>query len=159
MVYPAHKHEKRFGKEYWDDINRYEEASWETREPYKALHTHLQKLSRNVRVIVVIRYSFHDDGVNASLAEAVNADRETEVLVVDPGREYYVKRTDSITCDPSIGKLQVPSMDCRWSQFTWLRGRFGEKPTTSKMLQAITGRTNTARRICEPRTRIHSNRG
>jgi hypothetical protein len=141
MVYPGHEHEKWFGKEDWHDINPLVGDSWDKREPYETLHNYLNQVTGNARLIVVVGYSFHDKRVNAQVAEVVNGNERTQVLVVDPGSERYVKATDSKHWTPPFDWLQFDrfGFECRWSQFVWLQGRFGERRTTKGIVDAVRG--------------------
>jgi SIR2-like protein len=130
MVYPAHAHEKRFGKEYWEALaDPYgDEGPWMEQDPYKTLYAHFHNILGHARLIVVIGYAFGDRRVNRELVDAVAKSTDTEVLVVDPGNMYRLSPFDS---------LKYSEHECPWSRFTWLQGRFGDAKTTTAIVNAI----------------------
>lgn len=140
MIYPGHAHEQWFGDEYWGRLN---DASgiyqpWAEREPYKTLHAHLHQMLPRAHRIVVIGYAFHDKIVNAELAVALAANKDAQVLVVDPGITRYVKRTDVTHQDPPFEFLKLGGEpEFPWSRFTWLEGRFGEKAVAGAIVRWI----------------------
>lgn len=140
MVYPSHAHETWFGDEYWHRIDGEEglAAPWSEREPYKTLHAHLHDLMQRADLIVVIGYAFHDKLVNDELAAAVDNSEHTRVLVVDPGIKRYVKRSGTTHQDAPFEYLKLGPLEFRWSRFTWLEGKFGDKRVAAAVVQAIT---------------------
>ena len=136
MVYPGHGQETWFGKESWQHLNdpRGMFNPWSEREPYATLHAHFHKVAQRAGFIVVIGYAFHDDRVNLELVEAVNANNRPRVLVVDPGI-HQLAPFHSLTFGPLF--LGGRKVETDWSRFDWLRGNFGDKRITRKMIDAI----------------------
>lgn len=139
MIYPGHAHESWFGDEYWGRLN--DSAGmfdpWTEREPYKTLHSHLHELTQRAELIVVIGYAFHDKRVNYELAAAVNTNERVRVLVVDPGIRRYLKSSETTHQDAPFEFLKLGPLDFRWSGFTWLAGKFGDKHVTAELIRAI----------------------
>jgi hypothetical protein len=140
MIYPGHAHESWFGDEYWGRLN--DSAGpvepWAEREPYKTLHAHLHDLMRQAELIVVIGYAFHDKLVNSELAAALDANERARVLVVDPGITRYVKRQGTTHQDAPFEFLKLGPLECNWSRFIWLAGKFGDKRVAAQLVRAIT---------------------
>lgn len=139
MVYPGHAQEAWFGKESWQQLNdpRGMFEPWNEREPYKTLHANFHRVARRANLIVVIGYAFHDDRVNVELVEAVNANDRTRVLVVDPGITQYVKASGKTHQLSPFHFLTFDRFKSDWSRFDWLRGKFGDKRITTKLIDAI----------------------
>jgi len=106
-------------------------------DPYKTLHAHLQSETQGAALTVVIGYAFHDRLVNEALAAAVNANRQARVLVVDPGITRTVRRTGATHRDPPFEHLKLGLLECRWSGFTWLAGKFGDKRVAAALVREI----------------------
>jgi len=115
-------------------------APWCETDPYKTLHAHLQSETQGAALTVVIGYAFHDRLVNEALAAAVNANRQARVLVVDPGITRTVRRTGATHRDPPFEHLKLGLLECRWSGFTWLAGKFGDKRVAAALVREIEAR-------------------
>lgn len=140
MIYPGHAHEVWFGDEYWgrlnDSVGMYQ--PWTEMEPYKTLHAHLHEVTQRAELIVIIGYAFHDKLVNAELAAAVNINEHATVLVVDPGISHYVRKSGTTYADAPFEFLKLGPEEFRWSRFTWLEGKFGDKRVAAEVVRAIT---------------------
>lgn len=133
MVYPGHAHEMALGDEYWS----LSPDGGIDREPYKTLHDRFRESVREAELVVVIGYAFHDERVNDELLTQVNRRRTLKVLVVDPGIERYVRRTDSTHTDPPFEWLKFTHHGTRWSQFYWFEGYFGTPEAADAILNGI----------------------
>jgi hypothetical protein len=134
MVYPAHRHEREFGDEYWSQAAPDDSPSWMNREPYETLYREFARWTKRARLIVIIGYAFGDKHVNEKIAAAMNAPRGPKVLVIDPGRDGA---QDSDYWAPPFGALKFSELDWKWSQVHWLRGCFGAQGVTESLANAI----------------------
>ncbi len=85
----------------------------------------------------MVGYAFHDRLVNEALATAVNANPQARVLVVDPGITRTVRRTGATHREPPFEHLKLGLLECRWSGFTWLEGKFGDKRVAAALVREI----------------------
>jgi hypothetical protein len=111
---------------------------WAEREPYKTLNAHLHQPLPKADRIVIIGYAFHHKIVKAELAAALDANQDAQVLVADPGITRHVKRTNTTRQEPPFEFLKLGGEpEFPWSRFTWLEGRFGNKPVADAMVKWI----------------------
>ena len=116
MIPPGHAHEISLGDEYWQQpLRDGGPPPWLGSEPFKTLHETFASAACNARLIVVIGYAFHDETVNRSLESALAANKQTKVLVVDPGTRYSQAPFDWL-------KFALYEID--WSRFYWFQDRF-----------------------------------
>ena len=54
------------------------------------------------------------------------------------GEEGYVKRSGTTHQDAPFEYLKLGPLEFRWSRFTWLEGKFGDKRVAAAVVQAIT---------------------
>ena len=139
MIYPGHAYEMWLGKEAWQRLSdtsgifgpRIED------EPYQTLQRHLHQAARRAAVIVVIGYAFHDTRVNAAIFGALAANKRRRLLVVDPGVERYVRRTNTTHQEPPFEWLKYTLQDVPWSRVKWVEAKFGEPMVTSALLKNL----------------------
>jgi len=89
-------------------------------------------------MIVTIGYAFHDENVNRAIEHALKANKRTRVFVVDPGKEWQVKRDKSTYKQPPFDWMKYGLFDIDWSRFIWLQAPFGPERTTKVLIDAIT---------------------
>lgn len=128
MIPPGHAHEISLGDEYWQQPSRDgSDPPWLDSDPFNALHLAFETASRRARLIVVIGYAFHDEVVNRHIESALAANKQTRVLVVDPGTQYQQAPFEWL-------KFGLYEMD--WSRFYWLQSRFNSN-TAIEVADAI----------------------
>ena len=80
----------------------------------------------NGKILIIIGYAFGDDKVNDRITDALQQNQELKVLVLDPGSDVLWVES------PFANRLHMPiEIEPR---LQWLRGRFGNKKDTRKLL-------------------------
>jgi hypothetical protein len=143
LVYPGHAQEMWLGKEAWSRLNAADSmfTPWDQEEPYKTLHSYLNRAIGRAKLIVVIGYAFHDERVNGAIFRGLEGDTTLKVLVLDPGIRRSVRASGSTHFEAPFEYLKFGTSDVDWSRFYWLAAPFGEARTTSGLIKAIRGAT------------------
>jgi hypothetical protein len=139
MIYPGYTHEMWLGKEAWQRLAD-SSGTFGPRidgDLYSLLQAYLARAARTAAVIVVIGYAFHDRRVNAAPFEGLRANKRRRMLVIDPGIERYVRRTDTTHYEPPFEWLKFSLEDIPWSRVTWGQACFGEPETTTALLNNL----------------------
>lgn len=132
IVYPGYRREVHLGDEHWT-MEGLDDAVFSTRtterQPYSLLDEYFESWLSNGRILVIVGYAFGDSQVNGRIAYALQQNQDLQVLVLDPGSDVLWVHS------PFEYRLHVPTeIEPR---LQWLRGRFGNKGDTRKLLNRI----------------------
>lgn len=138
IVYPGHEREVSLGDEYWSmpGLDTDLQVGWREKEPYSLLHEYFDSCLSRTRILVVIGYAFGDRDINDRLMKALRMNENLHLVTLDPGIKWHRKATGDTWYEaPYYWKLVLADTSNEFSsRLHWIRGRFGTKTSTVKLL-------------------------
>lgn len=128
MIPAGHAYEISMGDEYWRQPQPDDAVlPLLTAEPFKTLQAMFRKALRSANTLIVIGYAFHDRHINHQMEQALSANRDLRLFVVDPGTRYGQAPFEC---------LKSSGFETDWSRFHWLQLRF-DQDTTAEVVKAL----------------------